>query len=438
MIGRFNKNLSFGMLGFARSGSSISFFRSQSSRVRSKPGIFDLLQQRKYAEVEEEFRRLGDAASTSDYCALMWTLVRTKRDEEMDKLLAQMQAKNVPLESMVFKCFFARLRDKGAGIDEFQKLLDRMKELNVKPQPDLMNLFLEQMRDLGRLRGDLQVTEVPTKMLKARSILSFSLLSLLLLFVVLVFNYKTKAYSNFRKSFDVIGDTKTFDLLLDTASEFSYHFVTLEVIKLMREDKIELTASQALSVMNVGLLRRYGPLVRTGYERILELGADKIINEGTWMELLQHWSNRGTFSNILAVESLLGQRFPDSQPCEGFYHLAIHAMTKKPHVSNENRHVPWVEVFTILHRMEDKGISLDSRVLDRRIMAPFSSSENVDEAFFALEDMRDDPECLSKPRLSDLNLIISGCGRLRDLDRAFATFAEIPKVHSFCVSWCFF
>jgi hypothetical protein len=236
-----------------------------------------------------------------------------------------------------------------------------------------------------------------------------------------------KAYANYRKTFDMVGDARTFDLLLETAAEFSFHFVTLEVLKMMREDIVPLSAAQAMNVMNVGLSRRYGPLVRLGYERILELGVSKIINEGTWMELVQHWAVRGNFSNILAIEPLLKQRYPDSQPCEAFYHLAIHAMTKKPHASNESRHVPWSELFGMLHRMEDAGFSTESRMLGRRIMGPFLTVENVDGAYFALEDMRDDPACTSKPRLSDLNLVIRGCGRLQDLDRAFATFAEIPK-----------
>lgn len=225
----------------------------------------------------------------------------------------------------------------------------------------------------------------------------------------------------------MVGDSRTFDVLLDSAAEFSYHFVALEVLKMMREDGVALTASQALDVLTVGLSRRYGPLVRLGYDRILELGAHKIINEGTWMELVQHWAVRGNFSNILAVEPLLKQTYPESQPSEAFFHLAIHAMTKKPHSSNETRHVPWSEVFAMLHRMEDAGFSTESRFLSRRILAPFSSVENVDAAYFALEDMRDDPASTSKPRLSDLNLVIRGCGRVQDLDRAFATFAEIPK-----------
>ncbi len=105
---------------------------------------------------------------------------------------------------------------------------------------------------------------------------------------------------------------------------------------------------------------------------------------------------------------------------------------KEPYEAGDDYQFPWGEIFSMLHRMEDKGFPLDiSRGflvgLPRRLMRPFGKTESLDDAFYALEDMRDDPNCTSKPRRLDLDLVVRACARVKDLDRALATVGEYAR-----------
>jgi pentatricopeptide repeat protein len=62
-------------------------------------------------------------------------------------------------------------------------------------------------------------------------------------------------------------------------------------------------------------------------------------------------------------------------------------------------------------------------MITNRLLAVMKDLETVDSAFFHLEDLANSGVRVTA---EDLLLVVRACGRLLDLDRAFATFAEFP------------
>ena len=362
--------------------------------------------------VEREWAQMRDRATSADYAVVMSSRLRSGKGASVPELVQEMRQKGIPLTAGVYKCLMQRYRDTGEGIGKFDALWDEMRDRKVVPKANMLNLYLEQLRDSVRKAsssissssssggggGGGSAEDLPARM--------------------------WRFCSWARKTFDVVGDVKTFELVLAATAEPAHQPLALDVLQQMKKDNVPIALCHALHFLAVGLSRRSALLVTAGYDRCMELDP-KAINEGTWMEIVLFWAYRGNFVNILATEPHLAKRFPESQPSEAFYRLAVHAMTKVPTADHPNYAIPWVELFRTLHRLEDRGYSLHEPLLMHRLLGPFDKVENLDAAFYALEDMRDSKT--EAVRLSDLNLVVRGCGRAADLDRGLATLAEIPK-----------
>jgi pentatricopeptide repeat protein len=362
--------------------------------------LSDMLSKGDHGGVEREWTKMSDRATAADYAVVMSSRMKNGKGGSVLALVDEMRQKKLLLTPGVYKCIMQRYRETGEGFSKFEALWDEMRDNRVSPKANVLNLYLEQMRDMARKgkNNSTAAEELPSRM--------------------------WRFCSWARKTFDLIGDVKTFELVLSVTSEQSHLSLATDILQHMKDDKVPIALCHAHHFLAVGLARRALPLVTEGYNRVMELNPNSI-NEGTWMELLLFWAHRGNFVNMLAVEPHLAMRFPQTQPAEAFYRLVIHAMTKVSSADHVSYVIPWVELFRTLHRLEDRGFSLGEGALVHRLLGPLDKVENVDAAFYALEDMRDSK--VEPVRLSDLNLVIRGCGRAGDLDRGLATLAEIPK-----------
>lgn len=364
--------------------------------------IMTLLNDRNYKGVEELFQKMMKTSSASwgDYTAAMWARVRTGMFDQVTPLLDEMRSKNMVISSSAYNCLFFSLKMQKKPLEDYEKLWKQMLSDAVKPHVYGLNLYLERFRDLGRSRSSKTLhPELPAKMMEF--------------------------YRKEGKERECVGNAKSFSLMLDTAIDFNCQETGMKILQYMKEDHVPLSYSNAMKVLELGLNRLFPPLVKAGYENLVASGGK--IDEGTLMEIATLWCKRGTYEDVLSMEEDLKKRFPDSQPSEAFYRLALHAMTKHYPGSRDGsgrvENTPWAEVFLVMHKMADHGHPVESRMLMRRLVAPMHDVETLDRAYYALEDLRAEGV---KVRLSDVNVIIRGCSKLRDLDRAFATFAEIP------------
>ncbi len=354
---------------------------------------------RDFEAVEREWATVRDRATSSDYAVVMSCRLKCGKGNTVLGLVQEMREKNVRLTPGVYKCIMQRYRDTGEHIGKFDALWDEMRDRKVAPKVNVLNLYLEVLRDsLRKTSNSGGSDELGPRMW--------------------VF------YTWARKTFDLVGDVKTFELLLNATAEPAHHKLALEILQQMKKDDVPIALCHAVHVLSVGLVRRSVVLVEEGYNRCMQLNPNSL-NEGTWMELVLFWAIRGNFVNVLSVEQYLAKRFPETQPSEAFYRLAVHAMTKVPSTDQPQYVIPWVELFRTLHRLEDCGYSLHEPLLLHRLLGPYDKVENLDAAFYALEDMHDSKT--EVVRLSDLNVVIRGCARVADLDRALATLAEVPK-----------
>ena len=81
--------------------------------------------------------------------------------------------------------------------------------------------------------------------------------------------------------------------------------------------------------------------------------------------------------------------------------------------------------FTTLAEYFDAGHALSERVEQAVTKALTAQADAVDEAYFLLEQRKQEGKSVPLPAV---NLIIEACAELRDLDRAFATWAELDKL----------
>ncbi len=358
-------------------------------------------------DAERLFAIIRDTATGPDYAALMSCRLRRGKGDTIQELVDEMKKKKVPLTGGAYKCIMVMMRSKGEPLVHLDELWAEMARTKVTIKPIMLNIYLEHLRDASR-RVPSEAPDTAPRMLKF--------------------------YRWACDKFHVHGDEKTFNLILCAADNEGQQSVVDSVLEDMKRVGMELTLLHALHILNIGLYRRIGTFINLGYERIIKTDP-LFLNEGTWMELIKHWAARGSAANILSLEPVLAKRFPESQPSEVFYRSALHALTKintmetvDGNVSANAPDVAWGDLFRVLHRMEDRGYGLTSRCLLRRVLGPMSITACLDAAYYALVEMRDDtgPNA-ERVRLSDLNLVIAGCGRTRDLDRAFATLAEVPK-----------
>lgn len=210
--------------------------------------------------------------------------------------------------------------------------------------------------------------------------------------------------------------------------------MALEVIDMMSQDGVALNAKQATQMVELALIKSSIKLLSVALARALELGVK--LDEGTTVEIMSLWAKRGLWRRMLELEATLSAHWPESQPSDTVLRLLLHAFVKRAHVEN----VPLAEVFRVLHLMDEKGAAVAAAAAASSLPAPIAprsaalvvhrldyllrSTEMVDQAFYVLEDLR---EAGARVTVDDLTLVVRGSGRLPDLDRAFATFAEYPS-----------
>jgi hypothetical protein len=79
--------------------------------------------------------------------------------------------------------------------------------------------------------------------------------------------YKAK-----REAFNLVGNERTFSLLIGSCADFGYQAVAMNIVQEMARDEISITFSQALKILNIGLARHFQPLVKIGYDFVKESG----------------------------------------------------------------------------------------------------------------------------------------------------------------------
>lgn len=278
------------------------------------------------------------------------------------------------------------------------------------------------------------------------------------------------------------GPTRMVTVLIRVISEVRDYDVAMAFLQHMRNEGMSLSPAQTLKIIEMGISRNSLTVVSPVLDEATKLGYR--FNEGTLLNICNLLSRKGDFERLLQMEKLLAEQFPDSQPSEAFYRLALHATTKfktiklvipkdaekqkleafaaetpaatapaaasadtpaatqpttedapvsdaAPEETRKSKRdestvlfekVPWQALFELLHRMQDRGINLEVPLIRRRLLSPFKDAETIDEAYYALEDMHKSGVPI---RIYDLKLIIRACNRNQDLERAFATFAEL-------------
>jgi hypothetical protein len=69
----------------------------------------------------------------------------------------------------------------------------------------------------------------------------------------------------------------------------------------------------------------------------------------------------------------------------------VHALTKAPSRKAQQslqRETNWSEVFRILREMRARKYNCQNKFLQRRLTGPMKNLENLDRAFYALEDLK--------------------------------------------------